>query len=414
MKKIYFYDLLFVRHDQNAPSEAKFRRIMAGDKVFYTYSKQFSDTQVLNRLVSGDRVYIGAHQLADGSYWLHWLVSPEKGSLQPNTVNFNKSAAALKLLGAIMVMVSSAWGYLQLPNIWVMLLLFFVFIFGCWWLVSSLHSLLVGIGSSTRRLLQGLEKINNGDASICHVPTALLTGAGLSTRNKPDNDLDSLLPHDFLLADKVALTSVSGEASGVSAHRDSIGSGRSQQYFVEYQFICNGMKLSFRSGFNTLTEDLNPLFYRQHPFFLAAGDPVTAVVNQQDNSVIGLCNERDGRAYLKVGGLAVSSHQLKLMYQLIFGICSFFMVLMVCFTLHDWWEQGGMPDQWDWLYAAGLFYDFGLMSLLIFCVLMLVMEISCWLIRRNSLGAARFVFARQMLMLFKKRSGDNPYIQEVP
>ncbi|MFZ1875135.1 MAG: hypothetical protein WAU54_20515 [Chania sp.] len=71
MKKIFFFDLPFVRHDLNEPSDSKYRRILAGDKVFYTYSRQFLEANVLNRLVEGDSVYIGAHQLADGSYWLH-------------------------------------------------------------------------------------------------------------------------------------------------------------------------------------------------------------------------------------------------------------------------------------------------------------------------------------------------------
>lgn len=419
MKKICFYDLPFVRHDQNAPSEGTLRRILAGDKVFYTYSKQFTDAKVLNRLVAGDRIYIGAHQLIDGSYWLHWLVSPEKGSLQPTLADIDKPAALMKLTGATLVLVLSALGYFQLPNIWFMLLMFLVFTFGCWWFVASFHRLLVGISCNTRRLLQGLESVKQGDTSMCRTATALLTGPGsgapsLQASNERDNDLDTLQPSDFLLADKVTLTSVSGEAANVSAHRDFTGSGKSRRDFVEYHFSCNGVKYLFRSGFNSMTEGLDPLFYRQHPFFLAAEDPVMLVVNQQDNAVLGMCNERDGSAYLKLGGLAVSFHQLKLMYKVILGCCSLPMVMMVFITLHDWWEQGDMPDRWDWQYAAGMFYDFGLMSIMIFCVLMLVMEISCWVTRRNSLGAARFVFARQLLVLFKQRTGVKPYIQEVP
>jgi hypothetical protein len=419
MKKICFYELPFIRHDLNAPSESKLRRILAGDKVFYTYSEQFVDAKVLNRLVSGDRIYVGAHQLVDGSYWLHWLISPEKGSLQPTLADMSKPAALMKLVGAILVMVLSAVGYFQLPNIWVMLLLFFVFIFGCWWFVASLHSVLVGISSKTRRLLQGLESVKQGDTSICLTTTALFTGPrsrGLSLQGGKewDNDLDTLQPQDMLLAEKVTLTSVSGEAVDVSARRDFTGSGNSRRDFIEYQFSCNGMRFLFRSGINTLTEDLNPLFYRQHPFFLAAGDPLKLVVNQQDNSVLGLCNERDGSAYLKLGGIAVSFHQLKLMYKVMFGCCSFLLVVLMFFILHDWWEQGSAPDKWDWLDAAGMFYDFALMSITFFCVFMLLVEICTWITRRNSLRAARFVFARQLLVLFKQRRGGKPYIQEVP
>jgi hypothetical protein len=278
---------------------------------------------------------------------------------------------------------------------------------------------MVGTSRRTRRLLKGLESVKQGDTSICRTSTALLTEPGsgapsLQTSKERDNDLDTLQPNDFLLADKVTLTSVNGEAAKVSAQRDFTGSGKSRSDFIDYQFNCNGVRYLFRSGINTLMEDLNPLFYRQHPFFIAAGDPLMLVVNQQDNSVLGMCNERDGSAYLKLGGIAVSFHQLKLMYKVIFGSCSFLLVILMFFVLHDWWELGGMPDRWDWLYAAGMFYDFGLMSIMFFCVFMLLVEVCTWITRRNSLRAARFVFARQLLVLFKQRSGGKPYIQEVP
>lgn len=418
MKKICFYDLPFVRHDKNAPSEGKLRRILAGDKVFYTNSKQFADAQVLNHLVAGDRIYIGAHQLADGSYWLHWLVAPEKGSLQPTLADINKPAALLKLIAAVLIMVLSAFGYFQVPNIWIMLPLLFVFVFGCWWFVVSLHRLLVGTSSSTRRLLRGLDRVKQGDTSLCRTPMALLTGPrsgalSLQANSERDNDLDTLQPQDFLQADKVALTSVSGEAANVSARRGYTGSGKSRRDFVEYQFSCNGVGYLLRSGFNSMTEGLSPLFYRQHPFFLADGDPLMLVVNQQDNALLGLCNERDGSAYLKLGGIYVSFQQIKFMYKVILGCCSLLLVMPLFFILHDWWEQGAMPDRWDWLDAAGTFYDFGLMSILFFCLFMLAVEVCSWVVRRNSLSALRYVFARQLLVLCKKRRGEKTYIQEV-
>ncbi len=35
MKELSFHDLPFVRHDLSAPSESGYRRIWAGEKVFY-------------------------------------------------------------------------------------------------------------------------------------------------------------------------------------------------------------------------------------------------------------------------------------------------------------------------------------------------------------------------------------------
>ncbi|WP_156293917.1 hypothetical protein [Serratia oryzae] len=418
MKKIFFFDLPFVRHDLNAPSESQFRRILAGDKVFYTYSRQFLEANVLNRLVEGDRVYIGAHQLADGIYWLHWLASEEKGVLQPKVADISKLRATLKLMGGLGVIGASIYAAFQWVTVWLMVLLLFVFCFGCWLFASSFQALLVGTSSKMRRLLQGLEQVKTGDVSICHSPALRLPGPLNSpptqqTSDEQDNDLDALQAADLLLSDRVMLASVSGVATEVSARRDFTGSGKSRRDFIDYQFTCNGSEFSFRSGFNTLTEDLNPLFFRQHPFFLAENDPLTLVVNQQDNRVLGVCNERDGCAYLKVGGIAVSFQQMKLMYKLMTGICLFSMMTSVLYIANKWWEQGGMPDKWDWLDAVDFFYGIGLMTLMMFCIFMLLIELSSWLVRKYSLSAARFAFARQMLTLFKRRRGEQAHIQEV-
>lgn len=173
MKKIFFYDLPFVRHDLNAPSESQYRRILAGDKVFYTYRRQFLDAKVLNRLVSGDRVYIGAHQLVDGSYWLHWLVSEEKGMLQPKVADISKLRELLKLMGGLALIAPSFYAFFQMMSLWLAVPLIFVSCFGCWLSASSFHSLLVDTNSKMRRLLRGLEQVKTGDVSICHSPAAV-------------------------------------------------------------------------------------------------------------------------------------------------------------------------------------------------------------------------------------------------
>lgn len=71
------------------------------------------------------------------------------------------------------------------------------------------------------------------------------------------------------------------------------------------------------------------------------------------------------------------------------------MLLLVCFTLNDWWHQGGVPDKWDWLDAADIFATVGLLSVMFCCGLMLLLEVAGWLARKDSVNAAGFVLARQ-------------------
>ncbi|WP_431222791.1 hypothetical protein ACQ86O_21560 [Serratia sp. L9] len=265
MKKVCFFDLQFVRHDQNAPDETHFRRILAGDKVFYTYDHQFSDANVLKKLVSGDRVFIGAHQLSDGTYWLHWLVSAEKGVLQPANNEGSYPLALLKLAGSIAVVGFSVYGYFHWMNIWLMLLFLVVFCFGGWWCMANLHAVSLSTSPRMRRLLKGFEQARNGDASFCLSQPNLMRAQWKA--EPPDNDVDSLQASDFMLADRVTLSWLQGEVTHIRAKRDFSGSGKSRRDFIDYQFTCKNRRFSYQTGYNTLTEDLNPLFYRQHPFF---------------------------------------------------------------------------------------------------------------------------------------------------
>ncbi|SUC79280.1 Uncharacterised protein [Providencia stuartii] len=109
MKNVCFFDLPFVRHDKHAEPETNYRRILAGDKVFWMYAKQFEDISVAEKLTEGERVYIGAHPLADGTFWLHWLVAPDHGTLQPVTKGTDKARNALKTLIGTLLM--GAFGY---------------------------------------------------------------------------------------------------------------------------------------------------------------------------------------------------------------------------------------------------------------------------------------------------------------
>lgn len=419
MKKVCFFDLPFIRQDNNAKPEHNYRRILAGDKVFYTFVSQFSDKTVLKKLQDGDRVFIGARPLADGSYWLHWLVSPERGSLEPvtgpgNVRNLKKLALAL-----VMVIFSSWLFFTQLTNVIAGLVLMLVFGGGLWMLASSFQALLVTNSRTMKQLLNGLVQVKAGNSGLCSQAEYLLPGTAESTRHRRTgddgrfNELDSVRPEDYRHAEKLTLTGVQGPVTDLRSVRDFTGSGKSRRDYIEYYFLCNGIPFTLRNYYSSMTEDINPLFFRSHPFFIAGEDFVNLIVNQQKGVITGLYNERDHSAYLKPDGMAVSSQQVKMMYKVFTGIFLVMMLMVMIFIFHDLWSIKGTPDKWDWLHAAKSLGSMALMFLMMISGILLLVEMVTLLVRKKSAGAARFVFVRQMLIQLRIRNSKNTVVQEI-
>lgn len=419
MKKVCFFDLPFVRQDSNAPPEHNYRRIIAGDKVFYTFVSQFSDKTVLKKLQDGDRVFIGARPLADGSYWLHWLVSPEHGNLEPVTGPGNMGNLKKLALALVMVIFSSWLFFTQLTNVIAALVLMIVFGGGLWMLASSVQALLVTNSRTMKQLLNGLAQVKAGNTGICSQAEYLLPGTAESTRHRRTgddgrfNELDSVRPEDYHYAEKLTLTGVQGPVTDLRSVRDFTGSGKSRRDYIEYYFLCNGIPFTLRNYYSSMTEDINPLFFRSHPFFIAGEDAVNLIVNQQKGVITGLYNERDHSAYLKPDGMAISSQQVKMMYKVFTGIFLVMMLMVMIFIFHDLWSIKGTPDKWDWLHAAKSLGGMALMFLMMISGILLLVEMVTLLVRKKSAGAARFVFVRQMLIQLRLRNGKNTVVREI-
>ena len=158
---------------------------------------------------------------------------------------------------------------------------------------------------------------------------------------------------------------------------------------------------------------MNPLFFRQHPLFIADNDPVALTVNQQKGTITGMYNERDHSAYLKPEGMVVSSRQLKMIYKVFAGTFLLMVLIVLSFSINDLMSISGTPDKWDWLHAAKLQGGIMLMFIMIFSGIMLITEVIALLTRKYSAASARFVFTRQMLVQARQRNGKDPFVQEV-
>ena len=101
------------------------------------------------------------------------------------------------------------------------------------------------------------------------------------------------------------------------------------------------------------------------------------------------------------------------MYKVFTGIFLVMMLLMMIFIFNDLWSIKGPPDKWDWLHAAKSLGGMALMFMMIISGILLLVEVVTLLVRKNSAGAARFVFVRQMLIQLRIRNGKNTVVQEI-
>lgn len=421
MKKVCFFDLPFVRQDCNAPPEHNYRRIIAGDKVFYTFTSQFSDDAVLKKLKEGDRIYIGARPLAGGSYWLHWLVSPEHGNLEPEMKSSGNLRGLRNLVIALVLMIFSVITFFQpLNNTFIGVSMIFVFTGGIWMLAIAVQGLMVANSRAMNHLLKGLTQVKARNTAVCRQAEYLLTDAFVNVKHKRRwpaddrfNELDSVQPEDYRYAEELTLTGVQGKVSNLGSFRGFTGSGKSRRDYIEYQFLCGGLPFVLRSYYNSLTEDMNPLFFRRHPLFIADNDPVALTVNQQKGTIIGMYNERDHSAYLKPEGMVVSSRHLKMIYTVFAGTFVVMLLMILSIEINDLMSVSGTPDKWDWRNAAKSLGVGMMMFIMIFSGLMLIIEVIALLTRKYSAASVRFVFTRQMLAQARQRNGKDPFVQEV-
>ncbi|HID7800896.1 TPA: hypothetical protein ACXIBI_000207 [Proteus mirabilis] len=87
--------------------------------------------------------------------------------------------------------------------------------------------------------------------------------------------------------------------------------------------------------------------------------------------------------------------------------------LMLLFTLTDWMKADGGVDRWDIIYGAETLFNAGLLVTMIISGILLLMEISAVLVRKNSVRASRSVFVRRILTQLRQKHGKTDDIQEV-
>lgn len=383
-----------VSRDSNPDSP--FVRIAVDGEFFFTNLMRFENPDdIRNRvsdLPSGQEVFLGAHRLADGSFWLHWLKAPGRLDLIPpspeKAVPSAWGKALLWVIGTplcfLLGVAFIASGVLD-GGLWHTLLGTPFIIGGVLCAAKGWEGAAVLLNSATsldKSMRRGLEALNTAlaDGHAWDVP-GLEPGTAITPPSLPE-----ALPEGVRLC----------RAERVEVHKKSVNtnvvgsksSSATKVDFLVYTFPCNGETVNWAVKDETLGSHHMLAFRRRHPPFLAEGDQgIVYYANPpgglagfmhkysqpsvEGTSVVEFFNCTDRTAYCSETDLRES---LPLLYAGVWLVLAIMAVLLLFVGLVINRESWFLPALASALEFAGLALCSGVVAL---GVLLLVLEL--WL-----------------------------------
>ena len=274
-------------------------RFKIDGEFFFTDLRAFDSreklTIQLNDLEVGQEVFLGAHLLADGSFWLHWLKAPGRIELIPPPPEKNIETAWKKL---------TIWGTVALLGLIFSGILFFsndmdkmgwgVLLFICsvtclTYVCGYIGALVNNAGTTARRLRQGLERLNAAQAEgrPWNMPEL-----GASTAISPPEIPDEL-PRELRLC-RVDHAQVLRKSATHKIFLVLMYMVRMKKITIDYliyTFDCEGVSVSWSvqdivSVRNNGPRD-KPVSRIIHPPFLASGDQVIVFCADSPSDLTG-------------------------------------------------------------------------------------------------------------------------------
>ncbi|WP_058910060.1 hypothetical protein [Entomohabitans teleogrylli] len=290
MKKVQFFTLRFRGFASGDGPQNNYLRIITCDHTFYTHKSFFKDQTLFESLKPDSRIYIGAHRLEDGSFWIHWISDGET-VLEPANARPPLRWPLLRLLVSIpgIFVAASVMFYSPYAIVWAVLLLAFLmtlFIRG----LEDIQCLCLRTSPRVRELLAKLELVKRGNTFFCaDIGRALVNPPVLPPMPAAFNSLQA--PLEALKSSVVAVT-YNQWASHIT---DNSGEG------IYYSSEGKRLIFSWRTGDPLLkreTAKIMPFFYRIHTPFIASGDHLLSIFERDSYAVIGIHNFTDGSSYI--------------------------------------------------------------------------------------------------------------------
>ncbi|CVF44006.1 hypothetical protein JZM41_14955 [Serratia marcescens] len=328
-------------------------RIIASGQTFFFYRDDFSDSEnLLARLAAGDRVKIGAHRLRDGSYWLHWLLHGTKGRLEPDrTLKYKLKYFALLLLGAALAGgFPAAFFIMDREDSWLTIVLFFIAIIagliGIGMVLFVGSELLLIAHRGRRRLLRALDRVLQGqDVTPPSSLSLKIPGIRYRAVRADAAPVPATPQTEFPLPEGVEASGIE-TVNALSYELCHYEIPRQVQYLDTYAWRQKETHFALTTrALNVPNTKLHPVFRRQHPLFIAKGDPLQVLYCENDTvpelpTVRGIINHRDRQTYLIGGSRYFTEAGLNLSARVVFILGAIMMCLMLGMIV---WDNADTP-----------------------------------------------------------------------
>ena len=359
MKPQFFHVTLEKCHYRNV-APTGMARLIASDLVFFCDLEAFENSlKLFESLESGDQLQIGAHQLIDGSYWIHWIYHKTKGRIEPDrTLSFNRKIKMHYALGIInLIIFAASFFVINYSDSFLFILLIIVCaciaFTGICYLFSALYKSWILIHPGRRRLLNALDKIINSQYKIDPNSISLIIPGIKNPPLKKQKRVNTALlapklDDNILINPTDLVRKIQTSQYVISTHRSSYEVNTTSFFTRAKSFV-----ISTRNNTQVLVPQ--PIQRRSHPLFIAASDPVEVIYTKNSKEplhprVLGIFNHQDKQAYLTLThGYPTEKTVYKTLSLLSIAIVLFYIMVVIGHSISTVYERGNYWDRWDWL-----------------------------------------------------------------
>ena len=280
-----FITAKFNRYDQFSDLGMICYRIITNKEVYFFYKNQFIDIKVLNELKKDDVIHVGSHELDDGTYWLHWLVSSRGDLAIKNKFNYDmpyRFMLILAFLGLIFV-----WLNIDIISLILNGILFLMIV---WYICLNLFNLINLFLPKQIFLRKQYFRLKGGDLGFMK-----------------NSLLEKRQPLRCAVTD---LPVYKGIATNVTSELKSRSSSKHVETWQDISFHLNFKLIKIRESQRVLSNFCVPVIYNiNHPTFIASGDRISLVL--ENKKIQGVVNHSDGSSYLITHCVWISKRKAK-------------------------------------------------------------------------------------------------------
>lgn len=284
----------------NAGSSGYYLRLIHQGHAFYTHKANYSNPEQFDRLSTHGNWYVCAHQLDDGSYWIHWIADDNGLILEPENASQKVGPMLIQTLVASFITLVAVIAFFAFFSTSPLLsaLAAVVGIFAFIGASSSLSKLCVFYSPRNKSSLKYLERVKTRDRSF-------FTSPPIHT----SHSVVEQIYNEWGIKAKDTDQHCEGNVNHVQEMSWSAMKGEDEVHYEAFFFTCERRSLimCWHRGDSSVH---NPVRLTSAPPFMAINDRIrcfyekkekksilTLRLPSQTHKVISLINLTEGSAY---------------------------------------------------------------------------------------------------------------------